>query len=272
LSEIQEKSVPVIADGFVELRVEADGFSIRALERGVGETVVYFHGGGGLHVSPGLALLAERHKVIAFELPGFGESPENTRPQSLDELAETMVQAVDAAGVATFTLLGTSFGAAVAVRLAVSHADRVEALVLESPAAFRPEESRPHELTPEQLFAALYVHPENAPSPESPEVIRKQLALLGRLRGPNHDQYLEERLRGFELSTLVLFGTSDGLISPRMGRVYKDLMPNCSLVFVYGAAHEIAFDRPEAYANVIADFVERQEAFVVNINSGRLAP
>jgi pimeloyl-ACP methyl ester carboxylesterase len=264
--------MPITADGFVERQVEADGFTIRALERGEGGTLVYFHGGGGLHPSPGLALLAERYKVIAFELPGFGQSPENTRTQSLDELAETMAQAVDAAGVASFTLLATSFGAAVALRLALSHTDRVEAMVLESPAAFRPEESRPHELTPAELSAALYVHPENAPSPESPEVVGKQLALLARLRGPNHDPEFEARLRGFELSTLVLFGTRDGLISPRMGRIYKDLMPNCSLVFVYGAAHEIQFDRPEAYANVIADFVDRQEAFVVNVNSGQLAP
>ena len=41
---------------------------------------------------------------------------------------------------------------------------------------------------------------------------------------------------------------------------------------VYDAAHEIAFDRPEAYANVVGDFIERQEAFVVNADPGLIAP
>lgn len=272
LPEIQEDSVLVNGHAFVERHVEADGFRIRVLEAGEGRTVVYFHGGGGLHVSPGLELLAERFRVLAFELPGFGESPENLRTQSLDELAETMAQALDVVVAENVTLLGTSFGAAVALRLSLAHPDRLEAVILESPAAFRPEDWQPHELTPEQLRAAIFVRPENAPAPERPEVVQRQLALMQRLMGPNHDPALEARLRGFAMSTLVMFGTRDGLISPEMGRVYKELLPNCSFVLVYDAAHEIQFDRPEAYACLVGDFIERQEAFIVNADSGVFAP
>jgi pimeloyl-ACP methyl ester carboxylesterase len=49
-----------------------------------------------------------------------------------------------------------------------------------------------------------------------------------------------------------------------MGRIYKDLMPNCHLVFVYDAAHAISTDRPEAFAEVVVDFLERHEAFVIS--------
>ena len=124
---------------------------------------------------------------MAFELPGFGRSPENTRNGSLDDLAETIAQAVAAVGIVDYTLYGTSFGGAVALRLALAHTDRVRALVLESPAALRPEGWTPQALSPEQLQRALFVHPENAPAPEPPEVVQKQLALLGRLSGPNQD-------------------------------------------------------------------------------------
>ena len=75
----------------------ADGFTVRYLEAGEGEPVVYFHGGGGLHMSRALDLLGERFRVLAFELPGFGRSPENTRTQSLDDLGETMARAIDSA-------------------------------------------------------------------------------------------------------------------------------------------------------------------------------
>src|SRR5207302_6801621 len=41
-----------MTDAFAESFVEADGFRIRYLEAGEGPPLAYFHGGGGLHVSP----------------------------------------------------------------------------------------------------------------------------------------------------------------------------------------------------------------------------
>jgi pimeloyl-ACP methyl ester carboxylesterase len=49
-----------------------------------------------------------------------------------------------------------------------------------------------------------------------------------------------------------------------MGRFYKELIPGCHLVFVYDAAHAISTDRPEAFAEVTVDFLERHEAFVIS--------
>ena len=64
--------------------------------------------------------------------------------------------------------------------------------------------------------------------------------------------------------TLVLFGTVDRVIPPEMGHIYKELMPNAHLVFVYDAGHAISTDRPEAFTEVVADFLERHEAFVIS--------
>jgi pimeloyl-ACP methyl ester carboxylesterase len=48
-----------------------------------------------------------------------------------------------------------------------------------------------------------------------------------------------------------------------MGRIYKDLMPDAHLVFVYDAGHAIAAERPEAFVDVVADFLERGDAFLI---------
>jgi pimeloyl-ACP methyl ester carboxylesterase len=258
--------------GFEERGVEADGFSIRYLEAGSGAPIVYLHGGGGLHISPAHALLAERFRLAAFELPGFGHSAENTRTGSLEELAGTMAEAIASAGLEQYTLYGTSFGSAVAMRLALRHPDRVAALVLESPAVLRPEGWTPGGISPEALVKALYAHPENAPPPEPSEIVAKQLELLGRLIGPNRDPELIERMGALTLPVLVLFGTRDGLIAPSMAPLYRQLLVNCYIVYVYGAAHEMQFDRPEAVAEVVGDFAARQEAFLVNTTSGLLNP
>jgi pimeloyl-ACP methyl ester carboxylesterase len=49
-----------------------------------------------------------------------------------------------------------------------------------------------------------------------------------------------------------------------MGRHYKELMPNCHLVLVYDAGHAIGAERPEAFAEVVTDFLERRDAFVIS--------
>ena len=65
--------------GFREGAVEADGFRIRCMEAGQGTPLVHLHGAGGLRLTRGHDLLARHHRVIAFEMPGFGTSPKNTR-------------------------------------------------------------------------------------------------------------------------------------------------------------------------------------------------
>ncbi len=251
---------------FTEGFVEADGFRIRYLQAGQGTPLVHFHGAGGLRLTPAHELLSRHFRVVAFEMPGFGHSPENTRTRSMPELASTMRQAIGNFGLDTFNLMGTSFGGKTALWLALQEPARVLALVLEAPAAIRQEGAESPSGTPEEIARRLYAHPERLgtiPLPD-PALRAKTEPLVQRLRGPDRDPDLESRLPDLATPTLVVFGTLDRVISPAMGRVYKDLLPNCHLVFVYDAAHAISTDRPEAFAEVVGDFLERHEAFVIS--------
>src|SRR5919108_1792117 len=97
--------------------VEVDGFRIRSWESGpprpVGAVVMLEA------VSWGLSMLrdalAQRYRVITLELPGFGKSPANTRSQSVQELANTAAQAAALMVPETYTLIGTSLAAHVAL-------------------------------------------------------------------------------------------------------------------------------------------------------------
>ena len=129
---------------FREGYVEADGLRVRYMQAGHGAPLVHLHGAGGLRLTPAHDLLADRFRVIAFEMPGFGLSPENTKTRSMPELAATMARAAQALGLDTFNLMGTSFGGKTALWLAVQAPERVTALVLEAPAAIRPEGTSRH--------------------------------------------------------------------------------------------------------------------------------
>jgi len=262
------------SDAFTEGFVDADGFRIRYLEAGAGEPLVYLHGGGGLQLTPAHELLSRRFHVFALEMPGFGQSPENTRTQSMPELAATMTQAATNLGVAGFNLMGTSFGGKTALWLALQSPERVSALVLESPAAIRPESAAPPPSSPDELAKRLYAHPERVPRhpPFDAETRAKVRRFATRVLGPNRDPELEGRLGELAIPALVLFGTADGMIPPEMGRIYMDLLPNCHLVFIYDAGHEIGAERPEAFAEAVIDFLERREAFVISRRDSVIYP
>jgi len=264
VTQAEDGSPP--SGAFGEGYVEADGFRIRYMAAGDGPALVHLHGAGGLRLTPGHDLLRRRFRVIAFEMPGFGLSAENSRTRDMPEMASTMAQAIDALGLDAVNLIGTSLGGKTALWLALQQPQRVRALVLEAPAAICPEGTEPPSGSPEEMARRLYAHPERvAPIPTPDPAVRAQTArLVGRLRGPDRDADLEKQLRSLATPTLVLFGTLDRVIPPQMGRIYKELMPNCHLVFVYDAGHAISTDRPEAFVEVVNDFVERREAFVIS--------
>ncbi|HME25206.1 MAG TPA: alpha/beta hydrolase [Acetobacteraceae bacterium] len=251
---------------FRERFVEADGFRIRCMEAGEGTPLVHLHGAGGMRLTKAHDLLSRRYRVIVFEMPGFGQSPENARTQTVCELGETMATALSALGIEHFNLMATSFGARPALWLAVRWPERVRALILEGPAAIRPPAHKPPSGTPDEIARIIFAHPERlGPLPAAdPAIQAKQRALTGRLRGPDRDPDLEARMRNLQTPTLVLFGALDRAMPPEMGRHYKTLLPNCHLVFVYDAGHEIDTDRPEAFADVTIDYLERHEAFVIS--------
>jgi pimeloyl-ACP methyl ester carboxylesterase len=258
--------------GMVETgRVAARDGEIAYHTAGDGPALVYLHGAGGLRWGAALDALATRFRVYALDLPGFGGSSQPDDVNGIPEAADMVAAAMaELGGGERMHLIGTSLGGRVAAWLAVRHADRVDRLVLESPAAFRPPDAPPlSALTPEQLRRALYGNPQVAPPTDDPAERQRQLKVVGRLtQGVMWDADLERGLASVEAATLVLFGTHDGLVPPEMGRVYKERIPEAYLIYVYGAAHAIQWDCPERYVAVVTDFLTRGEAFLVRRTEG----
>ncbi|MBV8085065.1 MAG: alpha/beta hydrolase [Chloroflexi bacterium] len=257
---------------FVENFVEADGFRIRYKEAGSGQPLVGLHGAGGLRVSRSHELLAEKCRVIVFEAPGFGSSPANERTKTMQDLADTIAAAAIAIGLDRYNLMGNSFGGRLALWTAIRHPRAIGSLILVAPAAVKLETTPT--VRPADRLGLLYAHPERQPpmTPPSPEVLAKQEALLKRLAGPPRDADLESQMATLTMPSLVMFGTLDKMFPPEVGRVYREKMPNCNLVFVYDAGHALDADRPEAFSALVGDFLERREGFLVPKESRLLHP
>jgi len=117
--------------------IDIDGVVLHYVERGNGRPLVLFHGNGSMiqdFESSGLIdLAAENYRVIVFDRPGFGHS---LRPRNVvwtpEAQADLFVKALNRLQVRKAIVLGHSWGASVAVALAIRHPAFVEALVLAS--------------------------------------------------------------------------------------------------------------------------------------------
>jgi pimeloyl-ACP methyl ester carboxylesterase len=71
-------------------------------------------------------------------------------------------------------------------------------------------------------------------------------------------------LAGLAIPTLILLGTLDDDTSCAVGRAYQARIVGCHLAFVYAAGPAIAAERAEAFTEIVADFFERRDAFVIS--------
>src|SRR5829696_5883550 len=117
--------------------VEVDGVRLHYVEQGKGEPLVLLHGNGSMiqdfETSGLIALAAKNYRVIVFDRPGYGHSE---RPRSIlwtaNAQAGLIHNALSQIGVSRAIVLGHSWGASVAVALALKHESMVKALVLAS--------------------------------------------------------------------------------------------------------------------------------------------
>jgi pimeloyl-ACP methyl ester carboxylesterase len=122
---------------FSMLRTRGFG-SMSVLSAGTGpETIVCLHGLGGTKASflPTVSALAERYRVVALDLPGFGESDKPIgAPYDAPWFARSAFAAMDALGIERAHVAGNSMGGRVAIETGLMDPDRTGGLLLLSPA------------------------------------------------------------------------------------------------------------------------------------------
>src|SRR5262245_23926316 len=112
------------------LRKLPGGLTIAYDEAGSGPPLVLLHAFPLYRTmwKPQLAALADVARVIAPDLPGFGESP--AAPFSIEGVADTVAEFLTALEIPKAIVCGLSMGGYVALALARKHANRLAGLIL----------------------------------------------------------------------------------------------------------------------------------------------
>jgi pimeloyl-ACP methyl ester carboxylesterase len=250
------------------------GADCRVLTGGEGDDVVYFHGMGGID-EPIVGRLAERYRVHAPELPGFGES---TGEELLEDMLDFALHGWDVVDAILGDdsrphLVAHSMGAMIAGEMACIANGRTQKLALVSPSGLWIDEHPIPDvfgMLPHQLPKVLFHDPEQgAKSMTRGSDFTDQDALLdffignakrlgtaGKILFPIPNRRLSKRLYRLTAETLLVWGESDQLLptGPYAAR-WQELVPHAQLVTIPEAGHMATVEQTEAVATAIEKFL-----------------
>jgi pimeloyl-ACP methyl ester carboxylesterase len=246
-------------------------------ERGSGEAVVLLHAGVADRTMwrEHLDRLAEAgYRGIALELPGFGEAPPSPGPQAP---WEDVLRAMRDLDVDCAAVVGNSFGAAVAMRVAVVAPGAVRRLMLVSPppldedpspalqAAWEAEEDA---LERGDIDGAVEAVLEAWLQPDAPAALRNRVASMQRrtfeLQGaaiavseaPDPLERDPETLARLEIPMLVLAGEADMPDFKRAAEEIAAAVPGARSEVLKGAGHLAPLETPDQFWSALREFLE----------------
>jgi pimeloyl-ACP methyl ester carboxylesterase len=249
------------------------GCTCRVLEAGSGAPLVFLHGAAGLfETNPFVDMLAERYRVLAPELPGYGES---TGEELLEDMLDFTLHGwdvVDVLGVDRPLLVGHSMGGMIAAEMACICPERPAKLVLASAAGLWMDEHPIPDIfsmLPFEIGAVLF-HDASAATMllggaafdwNDPLALTeflignsRRLGTAGKILFPIPNRRLSKRLYRLRAETLVVWGDSDKLMVPAYADRWKELVPHAEVVRLAGAGHMLPYEQPEAFVQAIEKF------------------
>lgn len=223
--------------------------------------IVHVHGFAisGTSLMPTAERLTRRATNIVPDLPGYGRSEHPEATLGITALAETLLEFLDAASLDKVVLVGNSMGCPVILDVAHVAPERVQAVVLASPAGG---------VWNQPLARGLMQLARDAVR-ESPRMAR--LAVPDYFRfGPLNAFHLfseltrfpsQERILRTPVPTLAVVGSRDPLMPPRwrVMEVARLAPAHVTLAVIVGAAHAMNFSHPGELAHVIGCWLDGRE-------------
>jgi 2-hydroxy-6-oxonona-2,4-dienedioate hydrolase len=247
---------------------------------GAGPPLVLLHGASGswTHWIRNVLPLAARHRVLAPDMPGYGESDAPPEPHTADRLAELVAAGIDRMlpPPAAFDLAGFSFGAIIGGLVAARLGARLRTLVLLGPGGLGLEPASPRPLlrlepgmTPE---AIRQVHRENLRTlmlarPESADELAVTLQIDNVRRArfksgtiPVSDVLLRA-LPAVRAHLAGIWGGRDAFTSHHLDesrRVLAAADPRFEMRVIDGAGHWVNYEAAEEVNALLAEMLARR--------------
>lgn len=208
-----------------------------------------------------LSFIGDDIKPVVFDLPGHGSSALPETNWSIADLADSVIALADSLDIRQFSYAGVSISGAVGFELALRHPDRLSSLSILSSApklgtadSWQQRQSQVAEsglgslveATLTRWFTPGFIA-------KKPEVVNEFRQMFAEVETQGYIQACRalaefdvwDRLSDIEIPTLVVHGSEDPVVSWSDCQRANDLIPDCGLIQISGASHQLIAEAPE---------------------------
>lgn len=264
-------------------KISINGVKINYVSLGEGSAITMLHGYTGSirdWISQ-IPILAERYRIVAMDHRGHGNSdaPSSSKSYFMDIFTGDVYNLLKNLKIDETCLIGHSMGGFMALDFVLDNPEMVDALVLvdtssgdwERDPEYEKIRKKVEELARTEGMEAAFEY--NAVHNKMirerfeghPELrqISKEKMLQTSVDGYIHVGHaignwepVTNRLNEIEVPTLVIVGEEDNAFL-QSSQVLEESVPNAELVKVEGATHNPHEEKPEAFNEVLMDFLDR---------------
>lgn len=253
-----------------------DGRRLAFREAGAGPPIVFLHGLGGNSASwePQFAAFSNRYRVVAWDMPGFGQS--ELMPLATTRDYSTLARRVmDALGIERAVGVGTSYGTVILADLAATNPGRVRAMVFacgvtgmahlapEERARLRAERRAVLESLGQRKFAeqrnATYVKGGGAALAAKVVDLAGSATTAGYLQayGAMTESNIFESLAAIKIPSLVLSGHDDPIAKPADCERVARALPQAEYHCLGTCGHYVNLEQAATFNRLLGDFLAR---------------
>jgi abhydrolase domain-containing protein 6 len=271
--------------GLKQYNIEVEGLHIGYLEGGKGDVVLLVHGFGAnkdnwTRISKHLT---SHFRVIALDLPGFGES--SRQPDlnyTIVAQADRLHAFVRTLEIQSFHLGGSSMGGNIAGVYAAQHPENVISLWLVAPGGVTsadPSEmerelnaGRPNPLVVEsvedykRLIDFIFAKKPFIPGPMlnqlAKDAIRNRALnqnIFKQINAASNTIGLESTLNGSVVPTLIVWGANDRVLHFSGAKILESVMPKAQVVIMEGVGHLPMIEKPRETAEIYISFLRQKK-------------
>jgi pimeloyl-ACP methyl ester carboxylesterase len=265
--------------------VAVNGTRVNYVEMGAGPPLVFVHGLAGCWQNwlENIPHFARTHRVVAVDLPGFGESELPNEDISIPGYGRFVDAFLGAVGVERGAIVGNSMGGFISAEVALNHPGRVEKLVLVSAAGLVT-------VTPGRLSLAKrvapYFHLVGARTvgrrehwvrrrgmrrmflygvATHPDLLQPELC-FEIASGAGKDGFLDafaavldydfrDRLSDVEVPTLIVWGRQDKIVPVGGAHEYERLIAGSRKEIFEDTGHVPMIERPHRFNALLEEFL-----------------
>lgn len=259
-------------------QIRVGSINLAYVERGSGPVVLLVHGFPLDHSmwAGQIEALSVRHRVIAPDLRGFGQSEDQDEKTTMRQFADDLANLLDALDIfEPVNLCALSMGGYIAWQFWEHHRDRLKRLILcdTRAASDTPEGALGRLALAKTVLAegALPVADSMLPKLFATQSLESGAAYVGAtkevmastrpttiaaaLRGMAERPDMTAELPNIEFPALLICGEHDVITPVDEMRDVAKAMPNATFHVIYGAGHMSPLERPERVNHLILDFL-----------------